>query len=67
MWRHGPQLRAIVGRAALRLATGRGHLPFADRAGCKRAEPEIVLDTDAAANWRVMVLSDPRKENSSAP
>ena len=40
-----PQLRDIgdpVGRAALRLATGRGHLPFANRAGGKRAE--IVLD-----------------------
>ncbi len=38
--RRAPQLRAIggpVGRAALRLATGRGHLPFANRAGCKRA------------------------------
>ncbi len=45
--RRAPQLRAIVGRAALRLATGRGHLPFANRAGCKRAEPDIVLDTDA--------------------
>ena len=40
-----PQFRAIgspVGRAALRLETGRGHLPFANREGCKRAE--IILD-----------------------
>ena len=38
--RRAPHFRAIggpVGRAALCLATGRGHLPFADRAGCKRA------------------------------
>jgi hypothetical protein len=65
--RSAPQFRAIggpVGRTALRLETGRGHLPFANRAGCERERARFGRAWIVRAGWAGWMgrTCDARKE-----